>query len=100
MSAAAAGSLLASLGASGAISGVLGAYLVLHPRARVLVWLPLAGLAHLSAGVVLGLWFLIQILSSVLSDAQEGGVAFLAHIGGFVAGMALVPLFRRRRRTG
>ncbi len=88
------------VGASGAISGVLGAYLVLHPRARVLVWLPLAGLAHLSAGVVLGLWFLIQILSSVLSDAQEGGVAFLAHIGGFVAGMALVPLFRRRRRTG
>lgn len=84
------------VGASGAISGVLGAYLVLYPHARVLVWLPFAGLVHMAAALVLGLWFLIQVLASSLPGGEEGGVAFMAHIGGFLAGMALLPLFRRR----
>ncbi len=84
------------VGASGAISGVLGAYLVLYPHARVLVWLPFAGLVHMAAAVVLGLWFLIQVLASSLPGDSEGGIAFMAHIGGFVAGMVLLPVFRRR----
>jgi membrane associated rhomboid family serine protease len=84
------------VGASGALSGVLGAYLVLYPHARVLVWLPFAGLVHMAAALVLGLWFLIQVLASSLPGDSEGGIAFMAHIGGFVAGMVLVPLFRCR----
>jgi len=85
------------IGASGAISGVLGAYLLLYPHARVLVAIPFGFIIHtvrLPAGWVLGFWFLFQLLSSALSQGQEGGVAFGAHIGGFVAGMALIPFFR------
>jgi membrane associated rhomboid family serine protease len=88
------------IGASGAISGVLGAYLLLHPHARVLVLVPLGFMSqmlYLPAGAVLGLWFGLQLLSSALSPAGEGGVAFGAHIGGFVAGAALIPLFKYRR---
>jgi membrane associated rhomboid family serine protease len=92
-------STIPMVGASGAISGVLGAYVLLHPQARVLVLLPL-GLSfytvYLPAVAVLGLWFVIQIVSSLATPAAEGGVAWFAHIGGFVAGMMLVPLFRRR----
>jgi membrane associated rhomboid family serine protease len=86
------------IGASGAISGVLGAYLLLYPHARVLVAVPLGFVLHtmkLPAGVVLGLWFVIQIVSSMAAGGGPG-VAWFAHIGGFVAGMALVPVFRRR----
>ena len=83
------------VGASGAISGVLGAYLLLYPHARVLVWVPIGGLLHLPAALVLGLWFLIQILASALSGEREGGIAFGAHVGGFIAGMVLAPIFRR-----
>jgi membrane associated rhomboid family serine protease len=85
------------IGASGAISGVLGAYLLLYPHARVLVFIPLgffSQLIRLPAGWVLGLWFAIQILSSALSNSEGGGVAWFAHIGGFVAGLALIPLFK------
>ncbi len=94
------------VGASGAISGVLGAYLLLYPHARVLVVIPI-GLypytARLPALAVLGFWFALQLVSELLSEPGQGGVAFRAHIGGFVAGMALLPLFlltvpRRRRR--
>jgi membrane associated rhomboid family serine protease len=88
------------IGASGAISGVLGAYLLLHPHARVLVLVPLgfmSQMVHLPAAAVLGLWFGLQLLSSALSPPGEGGVAFGAHIGGFVAGVALIPLFKYRR---
>jgi membrane associated rhomboid family serine protease len=89
------------IGASGAISGVLGAYLLLYPRARVLVLVPLGfyiRLFHLPAAFVLGLWFVLQLANTLLMQSQEGGgVAFAAHAGGFVAGMALVPLFKRRR---
>lgn len=87
------------IGASGAISGVLGAYLLLYPHARILVLIPLGFYAHmvrLPAGLVLGLWFAIQIFSSMAADPNSAGVAWFAHIGGFVAGLALIPLFKRR----
>lgn len=88
------------VGASGAISGVLGAYLLLHPRAHVLVLVPLGiltQLVRLPALVVLGLWFALQLFQQMGTPAGQGGVAFMAHIGGFVAGMALIPLFKHRR---
>ncbi|MBY0248919.1 MAG: rhomboid family intramembrane serine protease [Nitrospiraceae bacterium] len=84
------------VGASGAISAVLGAYLLLFPRAHVLVLLPALGMTRVPAGVVLGMWFVTQLVSGGMSiGAQGGGVAFFAHIGGFVAGMALIGLFKR-----
>jgi membrane associated rhomboid family serine protease len=85
------------VGASGAISGVLGAYVLLFPRARVLVLMPGLGLTRVAAGFVLGMWFVMQLLSGGMSiGSQGGGVAFFAHIGGFLAGMALIGLFKRR----
>jgi membrane associated rhomboid family serine protease len=95
------GSTMPMIGASGAISGVLGAYLLLYPHARVLVGVPLGfylHTVHMPAGVVLLLWFGLQFLSSVMAAGAEGGggVAFRAHIGGFIAGMVLVGLFKRR----
>ncbi len=93
------GSTIPMIGASGAISGVLGAYLLLYPHARVLVLIPLGFLSQLvrvPAVLVLGLWFLIQIVSSLAADPSRGGVAWFAHIGGFLAGMALIPFFKRR----
>jgi membrane associated rhomboid family serine protease len=91
------------VGASGAISGVLGAYLLLFPHARVLVLVPfgfILKVIRLPAVWVLGLWFVIQLVSSLMAPAGEGGVAFRAHLGGFVAGLVLVRIFlpRRRRR--
>ena len=84
------------VGASGAISGVLGAYLLLFPRAHVLVFLPMFGLTRVAAGIVLGMWFVTQLFSGGMSvGTAGGGVAFFAHIGGFVAGMALIGLFKR-----
>lgn len=88
------------IGASGAVSGVLGAYILMFPQARVrvLIWFGIITLMRLRAYVVLGLWFAFQLVSAALVPvSQEGGVAFWAHIGGFVAGMALMPLFRPRR---
>ncbi|MDH4185788.1 MAG: rhomboid family intramembrane serine protease, partial [Nitrospira sp.] len=85
------------VGASGAISGVLGAYVLLFPRARVLVLIPGLGITTVAAGVVLALWFGMQLLSGGMSlGSKGGGVAFFAHIGGFLAGMALIGLFKRR----
>ncbi len=92
-------SVIPMIGASGAISGVLGAYLLLYPHARVLVLIPLgffSQVVHLPAVLVLGLWFALQLLSSALVEATEGGVAFGAHIGGFIVGMLLLPFFKRR----
>jgi len=94
-----ASSVLAMIGASGAISGILGAYLVLTPRANIKVLLLLIiffTVINLPAFIVLGFWFLAQLLSQAMSQAGEPGVAFAAHIGGFVAGMILVFFFRRR----
>lgn len=87
------------IGASGAISGVLGAYLLLYPHARVLVGIPLGFIIHtvrMPAGWVLAFWFLLQVINSFLSEGGPG-VAWYAHAGGFMAGMVLMPLFRRRR---
>jgi membrane associated rhomboid family serine protease len=95
------GSRVPMIGASGAISGVLGAYAVLYPRARVLVVLPIFIILYavrLPAIVVLGVWFLGQLLSSAMMASAEAGVAFRAHIGGFATGVALVSFFVRRRR--
>ncbi len=93
-------STIPMVGASGAISGVLGAYLLLFPHARVLVAIPLGFLLHMMripAGLVLVLWFGLQLLSSAMAQPGQGGVAFRAHIGGFIAGMILIPIFKQRR---
>jgi membrane associated rhomboid family serine protease len=92
-------STIPMIGASGAISGVLGAYLLLYPHARVLVLIPLgtfSRMVYLPAMLVLGFWFLLQLLSILLADPNQPGVAFGAHGGGFIAGMLLIPLFKRR----
>jgi membrane associated rhomboid family serine protease len=92
-------STLPMVGASGAISGVLGAYLLLYPHARVLVAIPFGFFIHtmrLPAGIVLLFWFGIQFISNMMASPGAGGVAFRAHIGGFVAGMLLVIIFKRR----
>jgi len=92
-----------SLGASGAIAGVLGAYLLLYPRARVITVVPIFFFIQfipIPAFIVLGVWFLQQFFAGAMSlgaaSAQTGGVAWWAHIGGFIAGMALVHLFKRK----
>ena len=93
------GSTVPSVGASGAISGVLGGYLLLFPQNRVKV-LTRGGVASVPALVVLGLWIVIQLVSqlgSIAETSQGGGIAYMAHIGGFVAGMALVKLFATRQ---
>ena len=83
------------VGASGAISGVIGAYLILHPRAPIKT-LVLRMIVYLPAWMVLGLWFGFQLLNVALAPKGSGGVAWWAHIGGFAAGAILIFLFRRR----
>jgi membrane associated rhomboid family serine protease len=91
-----------NVGASGAIAGVLGAYLLMFPNARVRV-LVYNQIVALPALIVLGLWIALQVFSSVGSigstsqTAEQGGVAYMAHVGGFVAGLALTFLFRGGR---
>jgi membrane associated rhomboid family serine protease len=94
------GSPVPMIGASGAISGVLGAYLLLYPHRRIEVIVPVVIIPYrmvLPAVVVLGLWFVMQLIASLGAPQGEGGVAFRAHIGGFVAGLALTPLMSRLR---
>jgi len=95
------GSALPTVGASGAIAGVLGGYAVLYPKARVLTLVPLGiflQVVELPALVVLGLWFAIQALSGLFSLGwQGGGIAWWAHVGGFLAGALMVRLFEARR---
>jgi len=100
-------SLVPTLGASGAISGVMGAYVVLYPRARVVTLVPVLFYPlffRLPALVYVGLWFVLQLFSGLLDSGADGGVAWWAHIGGFLAGIALLPLLRndqrRRERQG
>jgi membrane associated rhomboid family serine protease len=95
-------SSLPTVGASGAIAGVLAAYVALFPGARVLTLVPLGffvRVMELPAIAVIGIWFLIQVVSSVATFGvtEQGGVAFSAHVGGFVAGLLLVWVLRRRR---
>jgi membrane associated rhomboid family serine protease len=95
-------SLLPTIGASGAIAGVMGAYFVLYPHSRVLTLIPWAFLSivELPAIALLGFWFLMQLFSAgaiaVTATTHGGGVAFAAHVVGFVAGMGGVFLFRKR----
>jgi membrane associated rhomboid family serine protease len=91
-------SAIPMVGASGAISGVLGAYLVLHPRSniKVLVFLIIITVINVPAFVVLGFWIVGQLISSAGVDAGQPGVAFIAHIGGFVAGAILVFFFKKK----
>jgi hypothetical protein len=93
------GSSIPSIGASGAISGVLGAYIVVFPRSRILTLVPLLFFfftVRLPAILMLGYWFLIQFLSgiSTLGRANQGGVAWWAHIGGFLLGIFLALTLR------
>jgi membrane associated rhomboid family serine protease len=92
-----------TVGASGAIAGVLGAYFVLYPRARVLIWFPIFFLFYLPAWVTLGYWFAMQFLSGAATSIADysdthGGVAFWAHVGGFVAGIVLIKILPERPR--
>jgi membrane associated rhomboid family serine protease len=85
-----------NLGASGAIAGVLGAYILLFPKAKVSV-LQGQRVVPVPALIVIGLWFVLQLFSgigSIASTSDTGGVAYMAHIGGFVAGLVLALLFR------
>ena len=90
------------VGASGAISGVLGGYLLLYPHARILTLVPIVffiQIIEIPAIIVLGLWFAAQVFNGLGAISfHGGGVAWFAHIGGFLAGMALVQIFRVRQR--
>jgi membrane associated rhomboid family serine protease len=92
-----------NLGASGAIAGVLGAYLVLYPQGRVTV-LTQFGPTQLPALIVIGLWIVLQLFSGIgtfttsTQTAETGGVAYMAHIGGFFAGVLLAIFFRQTQR--
>jgi membrane associated rhomboid family serine protease len=94
----AAGLTAGELGASGAIAGVLGAYIVLYPHARIrtLVGFGILIFTRLSAGLVIGVWFLLQFIPGVTSIHNVGGVAYFAHVGGFIAGAILAAIFRPR----
>jgi membrane associated rhomboid family serine protease len=88
------GSFIPSLGASGAISGVLGGYILLYPRRRVRVIMMRLMMSEVPAYVAIGLWFLFQVLEGWFNrGAVGGGVAYAAHIGGFIAGLVLVKIF-------
>ncbi|HUM29298.1 MAG TPA: rhomboid family intramembrane serine protease [Thermoanaerobaculia bacterium] len=97
------GSSLPSIGASGAIAGVMGAYVLLYPRARVLTILPIfffIQFIEIPALIFMGFWFVIQFFSGVTSLGaeyyQQGGVAWWAHIGGFLSGILVTLMFYRR----
>lgn len=95
-------SLVPMVGASGAISGVLGAYVLLFPGARVHTLLFLGffvTVVRIPALVVIGMWFIFQIVNGIFSmGVREGGVAWFAHIGGFITGIVLIKFFIRKRR--
>ena len=90
--------LIPSLGASGAVSGVLGGYLIMHPKRGVHVWF-LFGVISVPGFLVVGLWFVFQLINSmgVLGGDETGSIAYAAHIGGFIAGLALVKIFADKR---
>ncbi|MCW3119592.1 MAG: Membrane associated serine protease, rhomboid family [Chitinophagaceae bacterium] len=90
--------LVPSLGASGAISGVLGGYIILYPRRGVHVWF-FIGIITLPAFLVVGLWFVFQLINGMGmlgGNEAAGGIAYAAHIGGFIAGLLLIKLFHRK----
>jgi len=92
-----------TIGASGAISGVMGAYLLLHPNSRILTLIPIIFIpwfVEIPAFFFLGLWFVLQFINAAGSAGSVSGVAWWAHIGGFVCGMLFLKLFRRIPSTG
>ena len=100
------GSMLPMVGASGAVAGVMGAYLVLYPRSRVLTLIPLVifwEVIEVPATLLLGFWFLMQLFSAgaiaVTATTGGGGVAFMAHVAGFLCGIGGIFLFRQRGRA-
>lgn len=90
------------IGASGAIAGVMGAYMVLHARARitVLIFFFIITFVHLPAKMVLGIWFMIQLFMALVGSSSGGGVAWLAHVGGFGFGYLLLRLLVKWRGKG
>jgi len=96
-------SKIPTIGASGAISGVMGAYLLLYPRARILTLIPIFlffKFVELPAFIFLGYWLLLQLFSASLTPRNVGGIAFWAHIGGFVAGLIFLKIFDVIPRLG
>jgi membrane associated rhomboid family serine protease len=96
-------SAIPAVGASGAISGIMGAYIALYPRVRVHTWIPPFFVVRLRAFLLLGYWFAIQLMMGVVTLGPEagesGGVAVWAHVGGFVVGILLIWLFRKPALT-
>lgn len=98
-----AGSMVPVVGASGAIAGVMGAYLVLYPYGTVVTLIPIfffPYIVELPSVLFLGIWFAVQLFSGIGAavSQSEGGVAFMAHAAGFVAGIILLPLFKQAKR--
>lgn len=95
-----AASRVPTIGASGAIAGVMGAYFILYPKARVLVWFPPIFFFRVPAWLVLGYWFVLNFVYGTLADlgGAAKGIAFWAHVGGFVAGVLMIKLFSERPR--
>jgi membrane associated rhomboid family serine protease len=97
------GSRVPTIGASGAIAGVMGAYILLYPNSKILTLIPIFFIPwfiDIPAFVFLGIWFLIQFANAAGSSAAMGGVAWWAHVGGFIFGMVLVKLFLRLPKAG
>jgi len=91
-------SQMPTIGASGAIAGVMGAYFILYPRSRVLTLIPILFIPYfieIPAAFFLGIWFLFQFLSAAFTDAHTSGIAWWAHIGGFVFGIVFLKLFEK-----
>jgi hypothetical protein len=98
-----AGSTAPTIGASGAIAGVMGAYILLHPSSKILTLIPIVFIpwfVEIPAYFFLGVWFLLQFLSAAASSGSAGGIAWWAHIGGFLFGMLFLKLFDRLPVTG
>jgi len=96
-------SQIPTIGASGAISGIMGAYLLLYPRSRILTLIPIFfffQFVEIPAFIFLGYWLLIQLFSASLTPKNVGGIAFWAHIGGFVAGLIFIKIFDLIPRMG
>lgn len=93
-------SIVPNLGASGAIAGVLGAFLIVFPQDRILVWIFPFWHARITAFVLIGFWFVMQLVSGIgsITSTAQGGVAYFAHIGGFIAGLVLIRLFGAGQR--
>jgi membrane associated rhomboid family serine protease len=91
--------LVPSLGASGAISGVLGGYIIMFPRKNIHIWLFFLFTISVPAFLAVGLWFVFQVINSLgmLGSGETTGIAYAAHIGGFIAGLILVKFFVKKK---